>query len=600
MGASISTTDRRAAFFAAYRAIAAARGKDLGARIGFGLFIGAVGWALAPGPAPILWFAVVVVCQLIDHMLSTPLRRPLSGSGDRAEPAALVALYIASMTVNAAIYSALAVFLWFQGGAVGMAFALLSICGSIINNALQMAKTPRGLIPVLGPPVAYIIALPLITGLTSPNHDLIQMALIACGGAVFVLHALMAVKRIWTTNREMQAAVEAAQRANAAKSDFLATISHEIRTPMNAVVAAGGLLRRTALTDEQSGHVEMLGNASEVLLGLLNDVLDLSRIESGKLEVALTPFDLTDKLAAATRLWSAKAADGVTLRFEPDRLPKRIVTDPLRFQQIVSNLLSNATKFTAAGEIVLRGGQISRLEDTVTEILWIEVEDSGCGMDAETADRVFLSFEQGSSGITRLHGGTGLGLAISRRLTQLLGGTLTVSSRPGQGSIFRLEIPLTLAAKAETASVAEARDWTQAGMEAGARVLLAEDHPVNQQIVRMMLEPFGMALTVAANGAEAVALAAGQAFDLVLMDMQMPVMGGVEAAAVIRASAGPNRLTPIIALTANALAEHRAQWAAVGVDTFVTKPVEMQVLLDHVTAALEGEAGVERKLAASA
>ncbi|WGM39939.1 ATP-binding protein [Caulobacter sp. NIBR1757] len=566
------TTDR-AATNAAFRAIAIVRGKDLGIRIGFGAFIGMIGWVLAPGPVAPLWFAAVVAGQVIDHAISAPLRR---AGASAVSPPHAVAL-ATSMTLNACLYSSLAVFLWFQGTAVGMAFALLSLCGSLINNALQMAQTPRGLIYVIGPPGLYIVALPLITGLTSPAPDAVQMALISTGGGVYILHTLMAVKRIWTTSRQTDAAIEAAQKANAAKSDFLATISHEIRTPMNAVVAAGELLRRTDLTEEQAGHVDMLGNASEVLLGLLNDVLDLSRIESGKLEVELAPFDLTEKLAAAANLWRTKAAGGVTLTFEPAGVPARIMTDPLRFQQIVSNLLSNATKFTASGQITVRAGRFG-MDDP---ILWIEVEDSGAGMDAETCDRIFSSFEQGSTGVTRVHGGTGLGLAISRRLAQLMGGSLTVRSQVGQGSVFRFEIPLMLAEAAPVAAHEPGEDWSGTGV----RVLLAEDHPVNQRIVRMMLEPFGAAVTIAANGAEAVELAGNRAFDVILMDMQMPVMGGVEAAALIR-RAGPNAATPILALTANALAEHRAEWAGVGVEVFITKPVEMQVLLDHVAAAV--------------
>ncbi|HYE44299.1 MAG TPA: ATP-binding protein [Caulobacter sp.] len=574
-------TNDRAAAEAALRAIATTRGKDLGVRIGFALFIGTVGWLLAPGPVPLLWFAAVVAFQGLDHLIAAAFRRPAAEAAplSRARRAA----FVASMAFNAALYSGLAVFLWFHGTAVGMAFALLSICGSIINNALQMARTPSGLPAVLGPHVVFILGLPLATGVLSPQADLLQMSLIACGGAVYVLHALMAVKRIWTTSRQMEAAIADAQRANAAKSDFLATISHEIRTPMNAVVAAGGLLRRTPLTPEQAGHVDMLGNASEVLLGLLNDVLDLSRIESGKLEVELAPFELAQKLSAAVRLWSVKTAPGVVLRFEPLGAPDRIITDPLRFQQIVSNLLSNATKFTAQGQIVVRSGR--GVGEDGAEMLRIEVEDSGCGMDPDTAARVFSSFEQGHSGVTRLHGGTGLGLAISRRLAELMGGSLTVRSRLGEGSTFRLEIPLTLA---EPAPAAEDRP-DDASAHAGLRVLLAEDHPVNQQIVRMMLEPLGAEVTVAANGAEAVEAAAVRPFDVILMDMQMPVMGGIEAAALIRA-AGANAATPILALTANALAEHRAQWLAVGVKVFITKPVEMQVLLDHVAAAAEADA----------
>ncbi|MBX3480446.1 MAG: response regulator [Caulobacter sp.] len=562
------------------RAMAANRGRDLRARIGFALFIGAISWFLIGGFVPLIWFAAVTAGQLIDHLLAEPLRAATPAPISRMRRN----LFLFSMAANAALYSGLALYLWFQGSPAGKVFAILSMTGSIINNALQMAPTPLGLKPVLGPHIGYLLGAPLVLGLISPGVDLGQMALISCGGAVFVLHAWLAVKRIQETNARMTAALDQAQQANAAKSDFLATISHEIRTPMNAVVAAGSLLRRTELTPDQADHVAMLANASEVLLGLLNDVLDLSRIESGKLEVDPGPFDLVEKLQAATRLWSAKTPAGVTLAFEPGDLPDRVITDPLRFQQIISNLLSNATKFTRRGFIVVRGGCIEADGETAPR-LWVEVEDSGSGMDEETAARVFSSFEQGSTGVTRAHGGTGLGLSISRRLAELMGGTLTVRSQLGVGSTFRLEIPLVLAEAA--AGAAGAVDRVAEGRAEGAvRVLLAEDHEVNQRIVRLMLEPLGAEVTVAGTGAEAVAMALLAPYDVILMDMQMPVMGGVEASARIRAGDGPNVATPILALTANAMSEHRRQWAEVGVDVFITKPVEMQALIDHVSAAV--------------
>jgi two-component system, sensor histidine kinase len=567
------------------RQMAANRGRDLKARIGFALFIAIIGWSLVGGLVPVAWFLVVALAQVLDHLLAAPLRAAPEAPISRARRNA----FLISMAANAALYSSLALFLWFQGSPAGKVFAVLAMTGSIINNALQMAPTPLGLRPVLAPHVGFLLGAPIVEGLLSPHADLLQMVLISCGGGIFVLHAWFAVKRIRDTSAQMTEAVAEAQQANAAKSDFLATISHEIRTPMNAVVAAGSLLRRTDLTAEQASHVAMLANASEVLLGLLNDVLDLSRIESGKLEVDLGPFALTAKLTAAADLWRAKTAEGVALSFEPGDLPARIVTDPLRFQQIVSNLLSNATKFTAAGQIVVRGG-------TFADRLWVEVEDSGVGMDAETSARVFSSFEQGSTGVTRAHGGTGLGLSISRRLAELMGGTLTVTSVLGQGSIFRLEIPLVLAAA--PAAEDDALESGNLG-ERQVRVLLAEDHEVNQRIVRLILEPLGVEVTIAANGVEAVDLAAAAPYDVILMDMQMPLMGGVEAARLIRGRPGPNAAVPILALTANAMAEHRRQWAEVGVDVFITKPVEMQALIDHVSAALSPAPAADGEVAAA-
>jgi signal transduction histidine kinase/CheY-like chemotaxis protein len=571
-----------------YAEIAVARAKDMPARLAFGLFICGVGWVLVGGTTPLLWFLAVVAGQLIDGVVGAPMRR----RPERPVSAGRRAAYTASITLNATIWSAIAAVMWFEGGTAGKVFAVLSCCGSIINTALQMEHTPHGLGPVWAPHILYLLGMPVASAVLSPETDLLAMSVVAVGGAVFVMHGWMAIKRIRVSNLQMAEAVIAADRANAAKSDFLATISHEIRTPMNAVVAAGSLLRRTDMDEGQAAHVEMLSNASEVLLGLLNDVLDLSRIESGKLEVSLAPIDLVEKLSGAVELWRPKTTEAVALRLEPEGLPGRILTDPLRLQQIVSNLLSNATKFTAQGEIVVRGGQA---DTAAGPLVWIEVEDSGCGMDAETAARVFMSFEQGSTGVTREHGGTGLGLAISRRLAELMGGRLTVSSQAGRGSVFRLEFPLRAAEPEATVETS----LSEAGLlDTTISVLLAEDHEVNQRIIRLMLEPLGMAVTTAVNGAEAVELAGVEAFDVILMDMQMPVMGGIEATTRIRGAGGPNARTPILALTANAMAEHRAQWAAVGVETFLTKPIAMEALLDHIAAAVwESRAAAERAAA---
>jgi CheY-like chemotaxis protein/anti-sigma regulatory factor (Ser/Thr protein kinase) len=363
-------------------------------------------------------------------------------------------------------------------------------------------------------------------------------------------------------------------------------MSHEIRTPMNGVLAAASLLRKTPLSTEQAEHVEMLASSSEVLMGLLGDVLDLSKIESGKLVVERADFDLARKLEASAKLWRPQAqAKGVSLDLDVATAPERIVTDPLRFQQVLFNLLSNAVKFTDEGVVRLRC-----FVSTDRSSLVVEVEDSGCGMDAATAERVFRTFEQAHAGVARQYGGAGLGLAISRRLAELLGGSLTVDSAPGRGSIFRFETPLVEAGPVIV--LPHPREAPRAGGRHAGTVLLAEDHEVNRRIVRLFLEPLGFEVIPVENGRDAVEAAAGRPFDVILMDMQMPVMGGVEASTRIRDGRGPNHATPIIALTANALDEHRAEWASIGVDLFMTKPVNPQALIETIARAIGAEAEV--------
>ncbi len=562
-----------------YGAFARSRARDLPTRIGFALFLAGAAWTLSSvGPA-LLWLAAVSAAQALDTWVSTPiLRRP-----DLDPPLWRKRLYAASIGVNAIIYSSISVFFWFGCGDVGKAFAMLQPAGSLLNISLQLEKSPRALIAAWVPHCCYLLGIPIVAGFI--GHDLLRMSVVTAGSLIYVVHIVSAVRTMDRNSRNLrdardqaEAQRERAEAASASKSDFLAVMSHEIRTPMNGVLAAAALLRKTPLSCDQAEHVEMLASSSEVLMGLLGDILDLSKIESGKLVVESATFDLARKLEAGARLWRPQAeAKGIGLELDIAAAPERIVTDPLRFQQVLFNLLSNAVKFTEEGAVRLRCfTNLGRLV--------VEVEDSGCGMDAETAERVFRTFEQAHAGVARQYGGAGLGLAISRRLAELLGGALSVESTPGRGSVFRFETPLVEAGPVIIAP--HPREAPRAGGHHAGSVLLAEDHEVNRRIVRLFLEPLGFEVTPVEDGRAAVEAAGERPFDVILMDMQMPVMGGVEASTRIRDSRGPNHATPIIALTANALDEHRAEWASIGVDLFMTKPVNPQALIEMIARAI--------------
>jgi len=576
-----------------YAAAAIIRAKGLGERIGFAAFIGLSVWVYAGGATPIVWFVAFLAMQGIDYLLCARVRR----EPDREPSSRLKVAFGVSMTASAILFSSISVYSWFAGGVAGQAFALLLPAGALLAMAMRIGAASRWMVASWAPHAVFLIGLPLVSALVTPEHGLLEMGFLSMAGVLFLNHVLTAVLQINRGARALHDALDKAdahraqaERASVAKSDFLATISHEIRTPMNAVVASAQLLRRTDLDSEQSEQVEILANATEVLMGLLNDVLDISKIESGKIVLEAAPVDLRQKLQLGVQLWRTRAAEkGVSLDLDLGDLPERVVTDPLRLQQILFNLLSNAVKFTKHGRIFLRGGVA---DGNGGRILWLEVEDTGCGMDAETAERVFDSFEQASAKTARQHGGTGLGLSISRRLAQMLGGSLTVASEQDKGSTFRLEIPLVEALAQQPQAVRAHPAPDQSPVPEGVEVLLAEDHVINQRIVRLILEPLGCRITLVEDGAEAVEAAARHPFDVILMDMQMPVMDGIEAARLIHGGEGPNVSTPIIALTANALAEHRAAWAAAGVHRFMAKPVDMHALIDTVhEAAAEAREG---------
>jgi len=376
---------------------------------------------------------------------------------------------------------------------------------------------------------------------------------------------------------ELHDARERAEAASRAKSEFLANMSHEIRTPFTGILGVLDLLRHTALAEKQRHYVRLAHDSASQLLAIVNDILDISRIEAGKLVIrpeCFTPRDLFDDIAEV----HAAAAARKNLHFESScagKIPPLVRGDPVRLRQIVDNLLSNAVKFTASGSVALSVGWQD--QDERGGQLRVEVRDSGIGIAPEFQNRIFEKFTQADSSTTRLFGGSGLGLTICRQLVSLMGGELGLESRSGAGSLFWFELPLATA----TASGGEPGAAPREAVTrlAGVRVVLADDVDISQEVLGEHLRAAGCSVRSARNGDEAVTLVREWSPDLVLMDCQMPGTDGYEATRRIRLLDASARLTPIIALTAHAMSGDRDKCLAAGMDDYLSKPVDRDTLL---------------------
>jgi PAS domain S-box-containing protein len=392
---------------------------------------------------------------------------------------------------------------------------------------------------------------------------------------------------------EMAESKAAAEAASKAKSEFLANMSHEIRTPLNGVIGVAGALAETALSAQQREMVELILTSGRTLERVVSDVLDLSKIEAGRLELDIQPFDLRRQLDGLLMLFRARAEEkGLQFHVVYGKAAQGwYCADVVRIKQVLANLVSNAIKFTTKGKVEV-AIDVHDLDGREDQVLDLEVRDTGIGFDEGFRTGLFQRFSQADGSITRKFGGSGLGLSICKALIEMMDGDIGATSEPGRGSQFKVSIPLLrgrdIGAGQGAATEIEEHQGRPAPRSAPLRVLLAEDHAINQKVVELILQPLGVILVKVENGAEAFrAFEAGE-FDLILMDMQMPVVDGLQATRAVRGlealdAARPR--TPIIMLSANAMPQHREAAIAAGADLHLPKPVTPASLLSAVARA---------------
>ena len=549
-----------------------APGRVAAATLSIFIVAATLGW-----PTATVWGLAQLGCELLIWLSARALIQP-----GQATPGGRLR-FMAASVLNCGIWLGLSLAFW-QSHDRGAPFSSLIIWACLLVNATSFAFRSRLAFWLFAGPVAVVM---VVTPLLSPVFLGAQHVLACFGVAILAAYALLSAQRnilaatlLADAHAALDRARQSAESANLAKSAFLATMSHEIRTPLNGVIGMAQAMFRDELPAIQRERLAVIQSGGETLLCLLNDLLDLSRIEAGRLELEDGVVDAADLAASAQAAFTSLAADkDVHLEYEVS--PQAAGSwrgDPTRVRQILYNLVSNAVKFTARGSVRIVVSHDGRA-------LRMAVSDTGPGIPAERLEALFEKFVQADASTTRRFGGSGLGLAICRDLAALMGGEVTAQSVEGKGSTFTLSLPLMRAAGRAANAPQVVRQ--EPADRPGLKVLAAEDNPMNRQVLSTLLGQLGVELVMVDDGAQAVEASARDDFDLILMDVQMPVMDGPTATRAIRArEVIAGRRTPILALTANAMAHHEAEYAAAGMDGLVAKPIQLEHLVAEIDRVL--------------
>ncbi|HWW11897.1 MAG TPA: ATP-binding protein, partial [Brevundimonas sp.] len=501
-------------------------------------------------------------------------------------------------TATTAAWAAAPLLAWFSGATFGPSLGMTLLVAGYVLVFAQLRSSPRQAIVISSP---YGAAALIIAGSLWGTPEFWQFLAVipftAAGLFVLVTMTMLREERIRAFQEhqahlieELESARDKANAANDAKSNFLGVISHELRTPMNGVLGAAQLLAATRLEPTQREYLSIIRNSGDNLLSLLNDILDMTKIEAGKMTFEVVDVNVEDLDKRVTGPFQAQAEakglDFVALR--EGEVPAVVRGDPLRVCQVIHNLLSNAVKFTDAGQITytVRG---ERLSEQAVRFDFM-IRDSGSGIAPEDLERLFQPFTQVDASSTRRFGGTGLGLTISRRMANIMGGDITVESTPGEGSTFTFSVEAEVVRWIEE----DAAEAIVAEIEGGQslNVLVVEDHPVNRMILEAWMSSAGHTSATAENGQIAIEAAGEQRFDLIIMDVNMPVMDGLTATRAIRAGRGPNCDTPVVVLSASARTEDHQAGLDAGADAYLNKPIDFAALAMVMNRVSAGRAGV--------
>ncbi|OYX05669.1 MAG: hybrid sensor histidine kinase/response regulator [Caulobacter vibrioides] len=531
-----------------------------------------------------IWAALYTAIQLLETWLAIRvIKQERSDNGRWSRLSVMVLPFLTS-----AAFGSLAIPMFASEARFAPTLGGMLLAGALMNVVIVNGSLRSATIAAAAPHIIYLLIIPFVARQANPDAPLANALWF---GALLLIAAVAVASRTLRAalKAEADAKVEAerrrheAEEAVAAKSAFVAMISHELRTPISAILAGAARLHSEVPEASSKVHAQLIADAGGLMRTLLNDLLDFSRLEAGRMSVEKAPFNLRQSLSDTLRLWRPELArEGLKLRvIGASTIPQWVIGDAMRLKQVLNNLLSNAAKFTARG-----GVSVTLATETVGDqvSLLIEVVDTGPGIPEEALPRLFTPFDQLNASVVRQHGGSGLGLAISRELARLMGGDLVAANGRSQGACFRLSVLL---------EATEAPDVPADGPSIGGlRVLVVDDHVVNRRAIELILQTFGVEATLAESGEEALELLRSEVFDAILMDVYMPGMDGRETTRALRAGAGPNRDAPVIAVTASATIKDWEACTAAGMNAHVAKPIDPMELFSALAQVMAARSDV--------